>query len=125
MATLNPFLKIYFFCTVNFRLTFAVVFVQTTFCCNAITAFSCNTFNIAQGNYSEAVQYEQYLTREIFNHPQHFEIGLGCASTYFIMFLMIKNLPIQIFVKLVLGGMILSKVFWYRLRRSRDLYQNT
>ena len=40
--------------------------------------------------------FQKYLTREIFNHPKHFEIGRGAAETYFKMLRMIKNLPSQI-----------------------------
>ena len=43
---------------------------------------------MAQGNYSEAVQYEQNMTQDILNHPEHLK-----------MFQTISNIPLQIFMK--------------------------
>ena len=61
--------------------------------------FSCNTNNIALSNYSEAVRYEKYLTQAIGHCPQPFEIGLGCALTYFKMPQTISNPPLTVSLK--------------------------
>ena len=38
---------------------------------------SCNKSDIAQANYSEGQKYEWIFNSEEWNHPRHFEIGLG------------------------------------------------
>ena len=39
--------------------------------------YSCNKSDIAQANYSEGQKYEWIFNSEEWNHPRHFEIGLG------------------------------------------------